>query len=62
MPIWLRTYTFGKIKEYYDKQNQARKSAGTPNKNKKTLVDAVGNVNKQEFQQASRPYTKTSYK
>lgn len=62
MPIWLRKYTFNKIKEYYDKQNQSRKNASTPNKNKKTLVDNIGNVNKQEFQQASRPYTKTSYK
>jgi hypothetical protein len=27
MPIWLRNFTFNKIKEYYDKQNEDIKNA-----------------------------------
>jgi hypothetical protein len=27
MPIWLRNFTFNKIKEFYDNQNQEQKKA-----------------------------------
>lgn len=27
MPIWLRNFTFNKIKEYYENQNQEQKKA-----------------------------------
>lgn len=62
MPIWLRKYTFAKIKDYYDRKNDNQKSKSLGNKNTKTLVDNSGKVNKQEFKQASTPYSKTSYK
>lgn len=29
MPIWLRKFTFHKIKEYYDKQNNAEQESAT---------------------------------
>ena len=62
MPIWLRTFTFNKLKDHYKKQNEKQKVQQIGNKETKTLVDSAGNVNKAEFSAASKPYTKTSYK
>lgn len=62
MPTWLRKYTFNKIKEFYENQNESRKASMNSNTNKKTLVDSTGNVNKGEFSKASKPYSKSSYK
>jgi len=62
MPIWLRTHTFNKIKDHYEKRNEAVKNQKLGNKNTKTLVDSTGQVNKGEFKQASQPYKKSSYK
>ena len=62
MPIWLRKYTFSKISTYYENRNESQKKAMSGQKGAKTLVDSTGNVNKSEFNTASKPYTKTSYK
>ena len=62
MPIWLRKYTFRKIKDHYEKKNDAKKDMQSASQNTKTLVDSTGNVNKQEFSAASKPYTKSTYK
>jgi hypothetical protein len=40
MPIWLRRYTFQKIKAYYDKQNESSDSTVAQDPNK-TLRPAV---------------------
>jgi len=39
MPVWLRTFTFNKIKEYHDKQNEeAEKQQNTMNNNSKQEI------------------------
>lgn len=47
MPLWLRKFTFTKIQEYYDKQNEQVKAASKKG-NSTTLMDSAGNVNKAE--------------
>lgn len=37
MPIWLRTFTFNKMREYYDKQNEESKKAEKSWTNKSNL-------------------------
>jgi hypothetical protein len=37
MPIWLRNFTFNKIKEYYENQNQEQKKAEASWTNKKGI-------------------------
>jgi len=52
MPIWLRKFTYVKIKEHYDKQaEQAQKSSKSDKK--VTLVDPSGNINKEAFKQTA---------
>ena len=54
MPIWLRNFTYEKIKEYYDKQNeeleqQQRKLTGTQEatpENSKNMVQVPSYVTK----------------
>ena len=48
MPIWLRLFTFNKIREYYENQNEQVKQAQNPNKGT-TLVDSTGKVDKEQF-------------
>jgi len=64
MPIWLRNTTFKLINDYYEKQNEAYEKASSSkgNSNTKTLVDEDGKVNVFDFKEASKQYTKTSYK
>lgn len=59
MPIWLRNWTFNEINNYF--KNQA-KQAEQANQPKNTLVNSEGKVNVKQFQQASKPYSKSSYK
>lgn len=57
LPIWLRNYTYKKIKEHYDKQAEiAKKSSSSSKPNTTTLVNPDGTVNKPAFNQASQPY------
>ena len=57
LPMWLRKYTYKKIKEHYDKQNEAaQKASNSSNPNQTTLVSPDGTVNKSAFTQASQPY------
>lgn len=55
MPLWLRKFTYNKIKDYYDKQaeqhNKSHQKANTKN-----MVDSGGKVNAPQF------LNKTSYK
>lgn len=45
-------FTFNKIKEYNENQNAAIKQAQSGG-NKTTLVDSLGNVNKEQFRKLS---------
>lgn len=49
MPVWLRMFTFNKIREYNENQNAAIKQAQSGKPNSSTLVDSEGNVNKDQF-------------
>ena len=65
MPIWLRQFTFNKINEWYLKEAEAHEKASSKsNGNKSTLIDPLGNVNKQAFKEASplTPGPKIKYK
>ena len=66
MPRWLRQFTFNKINEFYQKENEEYEKASSKNSsNKSTLVDSSGNVNKQAFREASPKVSsgpKVSYK
>lgn len=67
MPRWLRLFTYNKIKEFYDKENEATEKASTNNSNTSTLVDSSGKVNRNAWKDVSKPITsgpksKVSYK
>ena len=48
MPIWLRSFTYNKMKARVEKQNTQISSA-----NKKTLVNPDGTINKEAFKEAN---------
>ena len=68
MPRWLRLFTFNKIKEFYDKENEATENASSKGGgNKSTLIDPSGNVNRENWKGVPQKVTpgaksKTSYK
>ena len=45
MPIWLRLFTFNKMKEHYNKQNEENEKVNTQLQNKAATV-AKPNINK----------------
>lgn len=65
MPIWLRKFTFSKIKEYYDNQNKNSQAEDSwTNKSGVAAKQASQNVNIPNFVKSSpKPYqTKASQK
>jgi hypothetical protein len=56
MPIWLRKFTFNKIKEWYDKETQEYQKS--QNSNVHNIIDEKGNVNIPDFLKNNN---KTSY-
>lgn len=54
-PIWLRTHTYNKINEHYQKQTEHSQSTNK-DPNTTQLVSPSGKVNKSAFQQASNSY------
>lgn len=50
MPTWLRRFTFSKIKEYYDKQNESTQKANAKN----SVINPDGTV-KGGFKQSNKP-------
>ena len=64
MPLWLRKFTYGQLKDFYDKEKKSmEKASSQENSNQKTLIGADGKINTPEFLKASKPYKgKTSYK
>jgi hypothetical protein len=59
MPRWLRQFTFNKINEFYQKEAEAYENSSSTKSNKSTLVDPMGNVNKEAWKGVSKPITPT---
>jgi len=58
MPRWLRQFTFNKINEFYQKENEAHENASSKNGgNKSTLIDPSGNVNHENWGSVPKPIT-----
>jgi len=57
MPIWVRKYTFHKLKKYHEEKSTPSQDGKTT-----TLVGEDGKVNTPAFLNASKKYKKTSYK
>jgi hypothetical protein len=57
MPIWLRRFTFSKIKDHNTKENEQINNS-TGDKGKKNMIDSSGNINKSEFSKISPNNTK----
>lgn len=49
MPRWLRLYTFNEINEFYKKESEKYKP-----KDKETIIDAEGNINKSAYESTQR--------
>ena len=63
MPIWLRNFTFNKIKEYYEKQNEEINQSQKGKE--KTVIGKDGKVKSPEFLSKSKTpptYTTTTTK
>jgi hypothetical protein len=56
MPLWLRKFTYQKIKDHYDKQNDEIKKSKSSSPNVKELISSDGTIKSPEF------FKKTSYK
>jgi hypothetical protein len=61
MPIYLRRFTFNKIQEYFNKQNESTNQSS--NGTSTTLMDSSGNINKSEAAKLKQtpPTKKVSY-
>jgi len=57
MPIWLRNFTFKKLEEYYDKQNEAQNKANNQLKNDPKQISRP-NINPSNVYNASVPTKK----
>ena len=44
MPVWLRLFTFNKLKEYYEKQNEENEKVNTQLQNKSNKNIAKPNI------------------
>lgn len=59
MPRWLRQFTFNKINEYYKKEAETYENSSSNKSNKSTLVDPMGNVNKEAWKSVPKPVMPT---
>lgn len=57
MPIWLRNFTFKKLEEYYNKQNEAQNKANNQLKNDPKQISRP-NINPSNVYNASVPTKK----
>ena len=65
MPRWLRQFTFNKINEFHQKENEASENASKGGSNTSTLVNPDGTVNRENWSsvpQKITPGAKTKYK
>lgn len=51
MPRWLRQFTFNKINEFYQKENEASENASSGGSNKSTLINPDGTSNRENWKQ-----------
>jgi len=49
MPIWLRNFTFNKMREHYEKQNQEMKKAQAGSSQSSTVIGEDGKVKSPDF-------------
>ena len=49
MPIWLRNFTFNKMKEHYEKEAAEHKKAQAGTSNSQTVIGDDGRVKSPEF-------------
>lgn len=57
MPRWLRLFTFNKINEFYQKENEAHENASSGDSNKSTLVNPDGTVNRENWKDVPQKIT-----
>lgn len=55
MPIWLRNFTFNKIKEHYDDEASQLKKSQSASGTGTTVIDSEGKVKAPEHLQNSKP-------
>jgi len=56
MPRWLRQFTFNRINEFYNKENEAYENA-SKGSNKQTLVNPDGTVNRENWKSVPQKIT-----
>ena len=56
MPVWLRKFTFAKIKDFYDKESKSIKKAQNNSSNSVEVINSDGKIKSPQF------LNKTSYK
>jgi len=49
MPIWLRRFTYQKIKDHYDRQGKEAEKAKNQNSNQKEVIGTDGRIKAPEF-------------
>jgi len=57
MPIWLRRFTFNKIKEFYEKEAEATQKAQNPNNIDLTAPSKIPEAVKNAVKQSPTPVT-----
>ena len=57
MPRWLRQFTFNKINEFYQKENEANENASNGGSNKSTLMDSSGKISRENWNSVSQKIT-----
>ncbi len=55
MPIWLRKFTFNKIREFYEKEAEATQKAQNPNNIDLVAPSKIPEAVKQAVKQSSTP-------
>lgn len=57
MPRWLRLFTFNKINEFYQKENEAHENASKGGSNKSTLINPDGTSNRENWNSVPQKIT-----
>jgi hypothetical protein len=57
MPRWLRLFTFNKINDFYQKENEAHENASKGGSNKSTLIDPSGQVHRENWSSVPQKIT-----
>jgi hypothetical protein len=57
MPRWLRLFTFNKINEFYQKENEEDENASKGGSNKSTLINPDGTSNRENWSSVPQKIT-----